>query len=129
MSGAEGEVEYRLLAGSASTPEEVVGLRVPLSGVLEREDPGAWTVTSTPLAFRMEDVESRDQVERTVAVLLGMEIPAYFLMATFPDGAVKYRVYAGAFAEAEEARALRRVLAANQLGERPLTERRGAFAP
>jgi hypothetical protein len=62
---------------------------------------------------------------RRVEVLASLEIPAYVLAVDFDDGSVRYRVYAGAYAEESEGVGLARLLQEVGLSAPALTDRIG----
>lgn len=120
-----GEVLHRLLAGPARSPDEARILRDVLAGVLTREDPEAWSVRSTPLAFLLEETSSASAARTRAATLGEQGVWAYVLQVRYPDESVRYRVYAGAYETAEEARALQGMLAQAGISDALFTERRG----
>jgi hypothetical protein len=124
----DGVVYHRLLAGPARDSAEAVALRARLATVLTREDPASWRLQRTPLAFDLGEADGLAKARSRVAALSRVDIPAYVLELPAPippssgfvqvssrAGAARYRVYAGAYADAHEAAYLAAVLA--RLGE------------
>ncbi|MFG1691545.1 SPOR domain-containing protein, partial [Gemmatimonadota bacterium] len=121
----EGDPYFRLMAGPATTIGAANALKGPIGEVLTRENPATWLVRETPLAYYVGETQTLEAAHTRVASLTGMGIPAYVLQVTFPDGAEAFRLYAGAYASAEDAEILLDVLESNGLGDAPLIERRG----
>lgn len=119
------EVQHRLLAGPARTEEEAEDLRARLAGVLTREDPASWQVLETPLAFLLTESSNLSAARTRASELRTMEIPAYVLQVDYPRETSRYRVYAGAYATPDEARALRGLLAQSGITDATFTERQG----
>jgi len=118
-----GVVYHRLLAGLAPDSASALDLRQDLAAALG-EAPGEWIVQRAALAFLLSDFSTRDEARRRVQELRDDGVPAYALEVTLGDGSSRYPVYAGAFADEEEAGYLGNVL--GRLGvEAELTERQG----
>lgn len=121
---ADGDVTYQLLAGPANTGEEALALRGTLSEVLTREDPSQWTPHETSLAFLIDEVEGLDAARARADAVTTDGVFADVLRVTYPDGSMAHRIYAGGYADAQEARALQGIL--SQAGiDATFTERRG----
>ncbi len=119
-----GILRHRVLAGpatDASAAEALVGRLTAAvgAGVGEAEP------ISTPRAFQLGEMPELDAAVRRVEVLAGLDIPAYVLAVDYEDGSVRYRVYAGAYAEESEGVGLARLLQERGLSASALTERIG----
>jgi len=120
-----GTAYRRLLAGLAPDSGAVEALRSRL-GALLGEEPDGWVARRTHLAFLVATSPDRAEAEGAVAGLAQGGIPAYVLQVDRSDGSTLYDVYAGAFADAEEAAALRATLQRAGVTA-PLRERRGSL--
>jgi cell division protein FtsN len=58
-------------------------------------------------------------------VLVGLDVPAYVLAMDMSDGSTRYRIYAGAYANEQEATYLRGHLEAQGLNDPTLSTRVG----
>jgi cell division septation protein DedD len=97
-----GRVFHRVLLGPAtdSASAEALATRVAQEVGISRSE---WIVRATPVAFLLGEIPNQDAATRRVAVLRGLNVQAYMLAVDFADGSVRYRVYAGAYADSEEA--------------------------
>lgn len=121
---ADGDVTFQLLAGPANTAEQAVALRQTLAGVLTREDPSGWTPRQTSLAFLVDETEGLEAARARADAVTSDGVYAYVLRVSYPDGATAHRVYAGGYADPEEARALQGILSQTGI-DATFTERRG----
>ncbi len=115
---------HRVLLGPAADSAEAVELaaRVAQSTGANASD---WIIRATPLAFQLGPAVDNVAAQGRLAEALGMGVPAYVLPIEYQDGSVLYRVYAGAFADEEEASYLREHLAAQGLATATLVTRLG----
>ena len=120
----DGTVFHRLLVGPAQDSAEAVGLlaRVAQASGLNASD---LIVRATPLAFELGEVNELEAAARRAEVLRGLDVPAYVLAVEYADGAVRYRVYAGAYADETEARYLLGLLAERLVNSAVLRQRTG----
>ena len=120
----DGTVFHRLLAGAARDESEARSLldRIAATSTLRRQD---LALRQTPLAFRLGEHADLPGAEAHVRELQGREVPAYVLAVSYEDGAVRYRIYAGAYADTAEAEYLSARLAERGLREASLTLRTG----
>jgi hypothetical protein len=118
----DGEVFYRLLAGP-STDSLAGGLRAELARTLTAEDPAGWVVRATPLAFHLGVQATLEEAGARTAELLAREVPAYVL-ADGEGEALRFHVWAGAFADPREAAWLQGILEREGIPA-PLQRRRG----
>jgi hypothetical protein len=77
------------------------------------------------LAFLVAAHSSLPLARRNVQALEDSGIPSYVLVHRGENGAVRYRVYVGAYANAAEAGYMARILDENRIEDAQLTERRG----
>jgi len=122
-----GEVSYVLMAGPALDRERADGLREPLGEVLTRENPESWEVRNTSRAFFLGESESLQEARDRVAALGEEGIHAYVLHVSYPDGTRAYRVFSGAYEDAQDAQPLQRILRGAGHRDAPLIERRGTL--
>jgi cell division septation protein DedD len=111
-------VFHRVLAGPATSPDEVEDLRARLGGD-ER-----WIPRRASLGFLLGEMPDLDSARTWSDALSGLLVPTHVLRVG-DQGRVAYRVYAGSYADEAEAEALRRMLEDQGLGSAALTERRG----
>jgi hypothetical protein len=119
-----GQVVYRVLAGPAidSAAALALGARIAeLSGL----DSGGWVPRRTPRAFQLGEMPDQGAALRRSEVLQGLGVPAYVLAVTYSDGSVRFRVYAGAYADEAEATYLSGVLQERGLSGATLSDRTG----
>jgi sporulation related protein len=120
----DGAVFHRVLLGPATDSASARALADQVAAGLG-VDPTTWVVRSTPLAFQLGDIPDLETTNRRVEVLRGLGVPAYALALDFVDGTTRYRVYAGAYADEEEAAYLLSHLAAQGLENATITTRIG----
>lgn len=89
------------------------------------DDSNGWISRSSPFAFLLSEHGARSEAEARVAALVAEGVDAYLLAVPGANGAPGYRVYAGAYADVAEARAMQEVLQGVGLGSALLVERRG----
>lgn len=121
-----GAVYYRVLAGPATDSATAARLAGAISGATGQR-PDAWVIRPTPWAFELGEMADLEAAHRRVDVLGGLDVPAYVLAVRYSDGSVRYRVYAGAYADDAEAAYLKGHLADRGLGKATLTERTGTL--
>lgn len=120
-----GTTFHRLLAGPAVDSAGTAAVREALASVLTQEDPGSWVVRPTPLAFQMGGVVDEEAARRRADAMSSLDIPAYVLELPSPDGTARYGVFAGAYADAEEASYLGELLDREGVTDARLTARTG----
>jgi hypothetical protein len=125
--GGQENAPYLLLAGPARSVDQAEELRGPLAEVLDREDPFRWSVVETPRAFFLGERRTLGGARALLVTFEGEGVDPYILRVTYPDGSNGYRVLAGAFVNAGEARGLQRRLQALGVEDPPLIERRGTL--
>jgi hypothetical protein len=120
----DGTVYHRVLVGPAtdSMSAEALADRLALETAVSS---ASWVVRTTPLAFELGELLDEEATARRVEVLRGLGVPAYSLAIDFSDGTTRYRVYAGAYADEEEASYLQSHLIAQGLDNATLTTRIG----
>jgi hypothetical protein len=120
----DGTVYHRVLVGPAtdSMSAEALADRLALETAVSR---ASWVVRTTPLAFELGELLDEEATARRVEGLRGLGVPAYSLAIDFSDGTTRYRVYAGAYADEQEASYLQSHLVAQGLDNATLTTRIG----
>ncbi len=121
-----GALFYRLLADPAEDVVAAQGLRDALASALSSLDSDAWVLRETPQGFVFGDFPTLAEAAESIAALQALEVDGYALELEFGSGHV-YRVYAGAFADAQQARALAGIIEAAGLGGVQLQPRVGRF--
>ncbi len=120
MSGAG--LYFRVLAGPASDTQDAARLRSDLGRTVGETEEAGWILRRTPLAYLLEQTPNRNTAVAMVGQMETSGVPAYVLEA--PDGS-GFRVYAGAYRNAEDAQALADMLRERGMTPPPLTERIG----
>lgn len=110
---------HRVLAGPATTRDEVEALRGRLGGEAR------WIAREAGWAFRLGEMAEYTTARTWTEVLEEMGVPTHVLALPAADGSRTYQVYAGAYASSEEAAELAEILRGQDLGSAPLVERRG----
>jgi cell division septation protein DedD len=110
---------HRVLAGPATTADEVEALRARLGG------DASWIARHAGLAFQLGALPDLEGARTWSGVLADLGIPTHVLEVPGPDGSLSYHVYAGAYASEAEAAELAEILREQDMGAAPLTERRG----
>lgn len=110
---------HRVLAGPATTRDEVEALRGLLGG------DARWIAREAGCAFRLGEMAEYATARTWTEVLEEMGVPTHVLALPAADGSRTYQVYAGAYASSEEALELADILRGQDLGSAPLVERRG----
>jgi len=120
----EGQILHRVIAGPSadSASALALGARVAEAAGLA---PDAWMARWTPRAFRLGEMPDHEAALRRSEVLQGLGVPSYVLAVTYSDGSVRFRVYAGAFADEAEATYLSGLLQERGLSSATLSERTG----
>ena len=125
-----GRVVNRVMAGPLADSLQARELGRTL---VERLGAGArlddWVIRQVRLAFPVDEFEfgpdAEARADQRVAQLQGQGIPAHVLALTRSDGSTVLRIYAGAFAEADEAGWLATRLAQLGIEHGPLSDRVG----
>ncbi|MHB1192517.1 MAG: SPOR domain-containing protein [Longimicrobiales bacterium] len=120
----EGQIVHRVIAGASvdSAAALALGARVAQAAGLA---PDAWVARWTPRAFQLGEMPDQEAALRRSEVLQGLGVPSYVLAVTYSDGSVRFRVYAGAFADEAEAIYLSGLLQERGLSSATLSERTG----
>lgn len=116
---------FRVVSAAAEERADAEALRTDLATRLGAADAEQWLVRRAPLAFLAGSVATMEQAEARVETLEAAGVDAFALTLAAPDGTSTFRIYAGAYATADEAATMRGLLEAAGLGEAPLVERRG----
>lgn len=117
-----GQMFYRVLVGAVpdSAGARVLGERVVAAGL----GGGDALLREATLAFDLAAFPDRGLADRRVRELADLFIPAYVVTVPQSDGSERYQVYAGGYANEQEASAMRELLRTNGI-EVPLAPRRG----
>lgn len=120
----DGRTLHRVLAGPVADSAAALALagEIALASGL---DPSGWLPRSTPKAYQLGEMADLDAARRRALVLADLEVPAYVLAVAYSDGSVRYRVYAGAFADEAEASLLSGLLVERGLSSATFSDRIG----
>lgn len=110
---------YRVLAGPATTSDEVEAVRARLGGS------ASWIPRRVGLGFRLGEMPELEAARTWAGVLAELGIPTHILAVPAAGGGRSFQIYAGGYASKEEAAEMAEILRAQDLGTAPLTERRG----
>ena len=86
-----------------ATREEAETLMATLLAEGVKDEASAWHIRDVGLAFALGAFESRDDAAARVIMALGEGVPAYVVPFSRADGRLAYRVFAGGYADADEA--------------------------
>ena len=114
---------HRLLVGPVPDSGGADGLRRAVAERLAVSATDDWMVRRTPLAFELGTAPALDEALERVRSLVDRDVPAYVLETS--NGRTSFRIYAGAYADEEEAVHMADVLREAGLGDAPLVPRRG----
>ena len=123
----DGDRHYALMVGPAYSAVEANDLKVPLAAAFDllNPDPESWAVREAPYSFFLGEYETLGEANGRVRELADLSVPAFVLQVTYSAEARALRVYGGAFSDEFQAGEMGRLLSENDLGDNPLTERRG----
>jgi cell division septation protein DedD len=116
---------YRVVAGPAESRGHAEAIRAELAGYIGTAVARGAIVRSTRVAFLLGEYDSLDEAMARRGQAEDAGIPAYFAEYGPPEGPLRYRVYAGAYANAREASHLQTLLIESGLTGAILTERMG----
>lgn len=122
---SNGQIFHRVAAGPVEDSAEAAALRSTLGRPQGLAPVDEWVVRDARLAFQLGETGDRASAERRAEVLEGLGISTHLLAVSMSDGSTRYRVYAGAFADAGEAAGLKSLLVERGLANPPLIERIG----
>lgn len=120
----QGRLLHRVLVGALADSTDALEMAGRLAAALGA-DPAEWVPRRTAGAFQLGEVLDRSAARRRAQVLADLEIPAYVLAVPYSDGSVRYRVYAGAFADEAEASRLSALLVERGLSGATFSDRIG----
>ncbi len=116
---------YRVLSVLARDAQEAEALRSGLADATAAPDAASWMVREAPLSFLVTETGVLDEARRRVEALASAGVDAFVLSAARSEGAPVLRVYAGAYANPQEAAVMRALLEGQGIVQPPLVERRG----
>lgn len=119
-----GSTFYRVLADPAEDPVAAQELRETLVAALPSLDSSAWILRETLQAFDLGDFPTYTEAQTRITEVGALGVDAYALELDGASGPV-FRVYAGAFADAAQARVMAGVIQAGGLGDAQLQARSG----
>lgn len=120
----DGQIVHRVLAGPAPDSAEALalGARIAQAAGLGAGD---WVARWTPRAFELGEMSDEEAAVRRSQVLQGLGVPSYVLAVRYSDGSLRFRVYAGAYADEAEATYLSGLLQERGLSGATLSDRIG----
>lgn len=124
----DGTLFYSVMAGPVPDSATAIALRDTLISRRIKTGSTGRDVLSTPFAFLLGEFANRHDAETTQLASETKGIPSYILDAVAEDGALRYRVYAGAYMGRGDAEFLRPLLKAAGFPDN-LVERTGSIRP
>ena len=123
----DGDRHFALMVGPAYSVAEANNLKVPLAVAFDllNPDPENWAVREAPYSFFLGEYETLGEANGRVRELADLSVPAFVLRVTYSPRATGLRVYGGASSDEFQGGEMGRLLSENDLGDSPLTERRG----
>ncbi len=119
-----GQILHRVVAGPAADSASALALGARVAEAVGLA-PDAWMARWTPRAFQLGEMPDEEAALRRSEVLQGLGVPSYVLAVTHSDGSVRFRVYAGAYADEAEATYLSGLLQERGLSSATFSERTG----
>lgn len=119
----DGVVYHRVLAGLAPDSASAAALAAELASIVGG-DPTSWVVRGTDLVFDLGGAPTREVATRKLSDIVDRGVPATLAHVTYTDRSARYRIYAGGYANRDEAAHLGRLIASAGL-EAELTTRLG----
>jgi cell division septation protein DedD len=120
----DGVLYHRVLAGPAADSAAAAALAGRIAEATGLS-PSGWVIRTTPCAFLLGEMARRAAADQRAGELKAMDVPAYVLAVDYTDGSTRYRVYAGAFADENEASSLSAQLEKRGLDGATLSDRIG----
>lgn len=118
-----GQSWFRVLAGNAADADEAQALLDDLASVMPGED--RWIIRRSRLGYLLGSLPDLASTEMAVDELEEKGVPVHILRYTAPTGRTEFRVYAGAYGDADEARFMGEFLLERQINHAVLSERKG----
>jgi hypothetical protein len=101
---------YRIMAGPVVDSTSAIVIMERLLEKGHKTGTSEWDLRRTPLAFALGDYENMADARGRANEAGDLGIPAYLIEVQSPEGARRFRVYAGAYAGVAEADVMRRLL-------------------
>jgi hypothetical protein len=101
---------YRIMAGPVVDSTSAIVIMERLLERGHKTGKSEWDLRRTPLAFSLGDYENMSDARSRANEAGDLGIPAYLIEVQSPEGARRFRVYAGAYAGVAEAEVMRRLL-------------------
>lgn len=101
---------YRIMAGPVVDSTSAIVIMERLLEKGHKTGKSEWDLRRTPLAFSLGDYENMSDARSRANEAGDLGIPAYLIEVQSPEGARRFRVYAGAYAGVAEADVMRRLL-------------------
>ena len=106
----DGTVYQRVLGGFAADSASAAVLAMRLGERLGT-DPDGWIVRATDVVIDMGEARDLIKAEAEVVRMRALGVPASVARVQYPDDSIRYRIYAGGYADAREASHLLATLA------------------
>jgi cell division septation protein DedD len=116
---------YRVVSALAEEEGDAEAMRSDLATRLGSTESGQWLVRRAPMAFLVAETSTEAEARGQVEALGSAGVDTFVMALPRPDGARVFRVYAGAYANPQEASTMGALLEAAGIAEAPLVERRG----
>jgi len=121
----QGTRYYRVVSALAEEQGDAESMRSDLATRLGSAEAEQWLVRRAPLAFLVAETATEEEARGRLETLGSAGVDSFVMALPRKDGSTVFRVYAGAYANPEEASAMRDLLQAAGIADAPLVERRG----
>jgi len=116
---------YRVVSALAEERADGESMRSDLAARLGSAEAEQWLVRRAPWTFLLAETSTEEQARARLESLSAAGLDSFVMALPRSDGSTVFRVYAGAYADSEEASAMQALLEAAGIADAPLVERRG----
>lgn len=116
---------FRVVSSLAEEQADAEAMRADLAARLGATDSGDWLVRRAPMTFLVAEASTEEEALGRVEMLGSAGVDTFVMALPLPDGSSVFRVYAGAYANPQEASVMEALLEAAGVSGASLVERRG----
>ncbi len=121
----QGTRYFRVVSSLAEEQADAEAMRADLAARLGSTDSDQWLVRRAPMTFLVAEASTEEEALGRVEMLGSAGVDTFVMALPRPDGSRVFRVYAGAYANAQEAATMGALLEAAGVSGAALVERRG----
>ena len=121
----QGTRYYRVVSSLAEEQTDAEAMRSDLATRLGSTESDQWLVRRAPMAFLVAEASTEEEALGRVEILDAAGVDTFVMALPRADGSRLFRVYAGAYANAQEAATMGALLESAGVVDAPLVERRG----